>query len=102
MSGYQNEDGGFGYSIECNNWKPNSFPYTVCIALDYLDTAGDYAGNTKDRIVSGITKYLAPGTYSSENGWVGMQGIPTNNNFAHLPWFHYDPKKATEADLSVT
>jgi len=50
----------------------------------------------------GIIKYLASGTYLSENGWVGMQGIPTNNDFAHLPWFHYDPKKATEADLGVT
>lgn len=50
----------------------------------------------------GIIKYLASGTYLSENGWVGMQGIPTNNDFAHLPWFHYDPKKATEADIGVT
>lgn len=38
LSGYQNEDGGFGYNIECNNWNPNSSPYTICIALDYLDT----------------------------------------------------------------
>lgn len=50
----------------------------------------------------GIIKYLSSGTYLSENGWVGMQGIPTNNDFAHLPWFHYDPKKATEADIGVT
>ena len=42
LSSYQNEDGGFGYNIECNNWNPNSSHYTVCIALDYLDTTGDY------------------------------------------------------------
>ena len=102
LSSYQNEDGGFGYNIECNNWNPNSSPYTVCIALDYLDTAGDYVSNIKNKMVMGIIKYLASGTYLSENGWVGMQGIPTNNDFAHLPWFHYDPKKATEADIGLT
>lgn len=102
LSSYQNEDGGFGYNIECNNWNPNSSPYTVCIALDYLDTADDYISSTKDTIISGIIKYLASGTYLLENGWVGMQGIPSNNDFAHMPWFHFDPKKATEADIAVT
>lgn len=101
LSSYQNEDGGFGYNIECNNWNPNSSPYTVCIALDYLDTTGDYVSDIKNNLVMGIVKYLDSGTYSSEFGWVGMQGIPANNDFAHLPWFHYDPKKA-EADISVT
>ena len=102
LSSYQNEDGGFGYNIECNNWNPNSSPYTVCIALDYLDTTGDYVSSTKDTIIMGIIKYLASGTYLLENGWVGMQGIPSNNDFAHMPWFHFDPKKATEADIGVT
>ncbi len=102
LSSYQNEDGGFGYNIECNNWNPNSSPFTVCIALDYLDTAGDYVSNIKNKMVKGIIKYLTSGTYLTENGWVGMQGIPTNNDFSHLPWFHYDPKKATEADIGLT
>ncbi|MDR1599053.1 MAG: hypothetical protein LBS11_04175 [Oscillospiraceae bacterium] len=102
LSSYQNEDGGFGYNIECNNWNPNSSPYTVCVALDYLDTVGDCVSGTKDKMVMDIIKYLVSGAYLTENGWVGMQGIPTNNDFSHLPWFHYDPKKATEADIGVT
>lgn len=102
LASYQNEDGGFGYNIECNNWNPKSSPYTVCIALDYLDTARDYQSNTKDAIIKGIIKYLASGIYSLESGWVGMQGIPSNNDFAHMPWFHFDPKKALEADIAVT
>ena len=102
LASYQNEDGGFGYNIECNNWNPNSSPYTVCIALDYLDTAGDYVSNIKDMMVMSIIKYLDSGTYLLENGWVGMQGIPTNNNFAHMPWFHHDPEKAIQADIGVT
>jgi len=102
LSSYQNEDGGFGYNIECNNWNPNSSPYTVCIALDYLDAAGDHVGNIHKKMVKGIIKYLASGAYMTENGWIGMQGIPTNNDFSHLPWFHFDSKKATEADIGVT
>lgn len=102
LASYQNEDGGFGYNIECNNWNPNSSPYTVCIALDYLNTADDYVSNKKDMIIRGIINYLASGSYMLENGWVGMQGIPTNNDFAHLPWFHYDSVKASEADIGVT
>jgi hypothetical protein len=31
-----------------------------------------------------------------------MQGIPTNNDFAHMPWFHFDSRKAAEADIGVT
>ncbi|WP_124066360.1 hypothetical protein [Clostridium sp. E02] len=70
--------------------------------MDNLDTAGDSVSNRKDMMVRGIIKYLAFGTYLLENGWVGMQGIPTNNNFAHMPWFHYDRKKAMGADIGVT
>jgi len=102
LASYQNEDGGFGYNIECNNWNPNSSPYTVCIALDYLDTAGDYKSSTKDRMINGIIQYLDSSVYMVENGWVGMQGISSNNDFAHMPWFHFDSKKATEADIAVT
>jgi len=101
LSSYQNEDGGFGHNIECNNWNPDSSPYTVCIALDYLDAAGNYV-DSNNAMVAGIIKYLASGAHMTENGWVGMQGIPSNNDHSHLPWFHYDPKKATEADIGVT
>ena len=102
LSSYQNEDGGFGHNIECNNWNPNSSPYTVCIALDYLDTTGDYESDRKSKIIAGIVKYLSSGAYLLDDGWVGMQGIPSNNDFPHMPWFHYDSKKAVEADIGVT
>ncbi len=102
LSGYQNEDGGFGHNIECNNWNPNSSPYTVCIALDYLDIVEEPAGGAGGSIIAGIMKYLESGVYMLESGWVGMQGIPGNNDYAHMPWFHFDPGKATEADIGVT
>lgn len=102
LSSYQNEDGGFGYNIECNNWNPNSSPYTICIALDYLDIVDDSASSIKNSIILGIIKYLVSGAYMLESGWVGMQGVPSNNDYAHMPWFHFDLKKATEADIGVT
>ena len=102
LSSYQNGDGGFGYNIECNNWNPNSSPYTVCIALDYLDTADDCESEIKREIIAGVLRYLDSGAYRLEEGWVGMQGIPSNNNFAHMPWFHYDARKEAYADVGVT
>lgn len=102
LSSYQNEDGGFGHNIECNNWNPNSAPYTVCIALDYLDVTNDYESELKSKIIAGIIKYLGSGSYLLEEGWVGMQGIPSNNDFAHMPWFHFDSNKESYADIGVT
>lgn len=102
LSGYQNEDGGFGYNLECNNWNPGSSPYTVCIALDYLDTAGEHESDLKSKIIAGILKYLDSGAYLLDEGWVGMQGIPGNNDYAHMPWFHFDSEKAAKADIGVT
>lgn len=102
LASYQNEDGGFGYNLECNNWNPNSSPYTVCIALDYLDAAEESAGAIKNQIIKGILQYLDAGAYLLEDGWVGMHGIPSNNEFAHMPWFHFDPEKGAQADIGVT
>lgn len=31
-----------------------------------------------------------------------MDYLDTVDDFAHLPWFHFDPKKATEVDIGVT
>lgn len=102
LSSYQNEDGGFGHNLECNNWNPNSSPYTICIALDYFDVVKDSKSKTKDSIVSGIIKYLESGEYLLEDGWVGMQGVPSNNDYAHMPWFHFVPEMADKPDIGVT
>lgn len=102
LSSYQNEDGGFGHNIECNNWNPGSAPYTVCIALDALDAADGHESGMKDKIIAGILRYLSSEVYLLEDGWVGMQGIPGNNDFSHMPWFHFDAEKAAQADIGVT
>ena len=102
LSSYQNDDGGFGHNIECNNWNPNSAPYTVCIAMDYLDITGNFESKIKSKIIAGIIKYLASEAYLLNDGWVGMQGIPSNNDFSHMPWFHFDSAKEPYADIGVT
>lgn len=102
LSSYQNEDGGFGYNIECNNWNPNSAPYTVCIALDYLDAASGCESVLKGEIIAGVLRYLGSGAYLLEEGWVGMRGIPSNNDYAHMPWFHFDAGREPYADIGVT
>ena len=33
---------------------------------------------------------------------MGMQGIPGNNDYPHMSWFHYKPEKAKKADIGVT
>ncbi|MCH5293224.1 MAG: hypothetical protein J1E07_05795 [Treponema sp.] len=102
LASYQNEDGGFGHNIECNNWNPASAPYTVCIALDYLDLAAGFESGAKSRIIAGIIRYLSSMEHFVEGGWLGMQGIKSNDDFAHMPWFHFDPAKESSADVGVT
>ena len=102
LASYQNEDGGFGHNLECNNWNPDSSPYTVCIALDYLDAAEGPRSAVGDRIVAGVLRYLGSGAHRLEGGWVGMRGVPGNNDYAHMPWFHFDAAQAPYADVGVT
>lgn len=92
-------------TIECNNWNPGSALYTVCIALDALDAldaADGHESGMRDKIIAGIFRYLSSEAYLLEDGWVGMQGIPGNNDFSHMPWFHFDAEKAARADIGVT
>ena len=102
LSSYQNEDGGFGHNLECNNWNPHSAPYTVCIALDYLDAAGEHDSAVKRRIIAGVLRYLGSGAHLLDGGWAGMRGIPSNNDYAHMPWFHFDAATEPYADIGVT
>lgn len=70
--------------------------------MDYLDITGNYESRIKSKIIAGIIKYLASEAYLLDGGWVGMQGIPSNNNFSHMPWFHFDSNKEPYADIGVT
>ena len=62
----------------------------------------EWESGIKSQIIAGILKYLDSGAYLLEDGWVGMQGIPGNNDYPHMAWFLYIPEKAKKADLVVT
>jgi len=91
---YQNEDGGFGHALEANCWNPNSSPYITSFAIGVIGGlfGGSYTFTDRNHpVLRGILKYLASGAYATETGWVGMTGIPSNNDYSHAPWFRHDP-----------
>lgn len=87
---YQNEDGGFGYALDANCWNPNSSPFMTSFAINIIDGIHYTFTDRNHPILQGILKYLTFSEYATETGWLGMAGIPTNNNYSHAPWFHYD------------
>jgi len=91
LSFYQNEDGGFGNTLEPDSWNPDSTPYTTSIAISMLKMI-DFT-DIKHPIVSGILRFLDSGAYFTENGW--LWSIPTNNDYPHAPWWNYESDDAT-------
>ena len=94
---YQNEDGGFGNALEANCWNPNSSPYVTGFAVQILEGLFGFKYEFIDRshpVLRGILKYFASGEYATENGWLGISDIPSNNDYSHAPWFRFDPAAA--------
>lgn len=85
LSFYQNEDGGFGKTIEPDNWNPESTPYatdyTVKILrqIDFMDF--DHP------LYRGIFRYLENTIYQGKDGWFFT--IPSNDHFPHAVWWQY-------------
>ena len=99
VASYQNADGGFGHNIEANNWNPNSSPYVTDCAIGQMGRAGGLPDRDHP-VVRGIIKYLASGEHCTLDGWA--VGIPSNNDYSHAPWFHYDPQRGEEANAGLT
>jgi len=85
LSFYQNEDGGFGNTLEADSWNPNSTPYTTSHAISMLNNI-DFA-DAQHPIIQDIHRYLDSGVYFSENGWEWT--IPTNDDYPHAPWWNF-------------
>ncbi|MCL1831204.1 MAG: hypothetical protein FWG21_07205 [Oscillospiraceae bacterium] len=102
LSCYQNDDGGFGYELECNSWNPNSSPYITHYAIVQLERIGYRFWNKKHPVLKGILNYLSSGEYMSDEGWFGMNSVPSNNAYSHLPWFHYDSNSEPQVDIDIT
>jgi hypothetical protein len=84
---YQNDDGGFGKTIEPDNWNPESTPYTAQFVIKMLRGL-DFIDITHP-IYAGIIKFLEKTEFKSEYGWFFT--IPSNNNFPRGDWWTYSP-----------
>lgn len=94
LSCYQNEDGGF-HSLDGNCLNPNSSPYMTSMAVGILERYYQFTDKNHP-VLQGILRFLASGAYATDNGWLGMASIPSNNDYSHAPWFHYSPERAHE------
>lgn len=89
LRAYQNEDGGFGHALDCDNWNPNSAPYNACLAvgiftgLRLFDPKHAMVGEMLDDL--GKTEF-----YSPELGWHFT--VPTNDGFPHAPWWSFSAR----------
>lgn len=98
LSFYQNEDGGFGHALEADTWNPNSSPYTTLVAINILKNI-----NFEDKnhpMMQGIFKFLESNSYCTENGW--YFNIPSNNDYAHAPWWTYNMEANEIEGIGVT
>jgi hypothetical protein len=88
LSCYQNEDGGFGKSIEPDFRLDNSSPLATTIGLQKAKDLKLPAGHP---IVQKAMDYLN-NTYIEEiHGW---SAVPEKvNSVPHAPWWHFDPEK---------
>ena len=91
LSFYQNEDGGFGHALEHDVWNPNSIPMGIWKATTVLESIGFTDGSHP--MIQGILRFLDSGScYDGEVGqWCGT--VPTNNDFPHAVWWHYEEEK---------
>lgn len=98
LSHYQNEDGGFGHALEADNWNPSSTPYTTLIAVNILKDINHI--DMQHPMLKGIMKYLDSGVYCTDHGW--YFNIPSNNDYAHAPWWEFKNEKASLEEIGVT
>jgi len=94
---YQNEDGGFGNALEPDSWNPNSTPYTTQVVINLLESI--HFTDANHPIIQGMLKFFESGKHRGAYGW--FWSIPSNDDYAHAPWWNYDPK-VNESDYIDT
>lgn len=95
---YQNEDGGFGNTLEADSWNPNSSPYTTAYAISILKSIG--LKDTNHAIMQGIFNYLNCGQHFENNMWLFT--IPSNDEYARAPWWTYNSESNKSESIGVT
>ncbi|PLT28603.1 hypothetical protein [Peribacillus deserti] len=85
---FQNEDGGFGQSIEPDFRLAISSPMATTIGLQY---ARELRMNSEHPLIKKAVTYLLESYDTEAKGW---QGVPEAvNSVPHAPWWNYDVEK---------
>lgn len=98
LSYYQNSDGGFGNTIDPDNWNPNSTPYNAQIVIKMLRQI-DFTDITHP-IYKGIFRYLENTEHKADYGWFFT--IPSNNDYPHGVWWDHNADTNTYESTGTT
>ncbi len=98
LSAYQNEDGGFGNAIDCDNWNPNSTPYNVGQAIGVFRELELY--DPLHPMVQKALHYLETTSCFSDKGWPFT--IPSNDAYPHAPWWAYSEENNRQNGYHAT
>jgi len=95
---YQNDDGGFGNTIDPDSWNPSSTAYNAQIVIKMLRQIGFV--DVTHPIYQGIFRYLENTEYKSEHGWFFT--IPSNNDYPRGIWWTYNPETNAFQNIGTT
>lgn len=95
---YQNEDGGFGNTLEPDNWNPASTPVAMHFALGILRQI-DFT-DVSHPIFAGIWRYLESGKDRNDRGW--RFTVESTEQYAHAPWWSYNSNETKIDGLGIT
>lgn len=98
LSAYQNEDGGFGHDLEQDSWNPNSSPIQTWAATEIIREL--HVTNSDQPIIQGILRYLESGADFDQGFWANV--VPSNNDYPHAPWWHYDSEDSGNNSYNPT
>ena len=89
LSQFQNEDGGFGHGLEPDFLNPASTPIASWKAAKILD---DLQLDKNHTMIQSLIHYFIH--TSDKHGWKYAFRIPSNNDYPHAPWWHYQEGSA--------
>jgi hypothetical protein len=82
---YQNDDGGFGNTVDPDNWNVNSLPYATLFAINILKDIEFY--DMQHPIYAGIKRYIDSNS-GFPQGWTFT--VPSNEYYPHASYYKYN------------
>ncbi len=98
LSAYQNDDGGFGNTVEADSWNPNSSPFSTSTVIGILEEIGFHEQNHP--LIKGILRYLDNTPEFTGKYWPAV--IRSNNDYPHAPWWSFSANFEAEWGYTPT